>query len=189
MKSTIIGFVGGPYTGKTVAAFRTTLALKCAGASVEMAREFVKQWAYEGRSVSAADELHILGQQVREESVLLGRVKFIVSERPCLLSIPYTRLYAPTSIQQGVEAAVLGHYRNLKSLGHRYVHVVMQRDNSSYSQHGRWENKRMAQLIDDLTLQALGELGGEVWTSTRDTVVETIGWAVGRQYLNRASYG
>jgi len=172
MRSTIIGFIGGPHSGKTVAALRTTAELMCRGESAEMARECIKHWAHEGRAVSAYDEQYICGKQIKEESLLLGKVRYIVTDRPVLVSVPFVDLYAPQATRDAVYQAVWGYYKQLRTDGHRAVFIILKRGRS-YDTRGRWESRRGAELIDSLIEQTLGEFGVEVWRATQQTAVQT----------------
>ncbi len=172
MKSIIVAFIGGPHTGKTVAALKMTAALKCRGVSAEMARECIKHWAFEKRAVAPLDEIWITAKQIKEESLLFGQVRFIVTDRPVLVSVPFVDLYAPEPIRVAVRAMVAGYYKQLRADGHSCAFILLQRG-KSYDQRGRWENRSRAELIDNLIEQALGEFGAAVYRSSAESAVRT----------------
>lgn len=157
-KTVILGFYGGPGIGKSAAAWTAAAWLKRNGASVELANEFVKKWAWQGREVRPLDELYILGEQVREEADLIGKVDFIVTEKPVVLDLAYSRLYQPSCITRAVEETIAAHYAHVASLGHRHINVLFRRAVEGYDTRGRFENRRQAQLVDLVAEQALGEL-------------------------------
>lgn len=160
-KTTIIGFYGGPAIGKSAAAWTAAAWLKRNGASVELANEYVKRWAWQGREVKPLDELYILGEQIREEADLLGKVDFIVTEKPVVLDLAYCRIYQPEPIIKAVEESVAAHYAHVASLGHRHVNVLFRRVKGGYDTRGRYENRRQAELVDRVAEQVLGELAGD----------------------------
>ncbi len=156
-KTTIIGFYGGPGIGKSAAAWTAAAWLKRNGASVELANEFVKRWAWQGREVKPLDELYILGEQIREEADLIGKVDFIVTEKPVLLDLAYCRIYQPSCIVRAVEETVAAHYAHVAALGHQHVNVLFRRV-GGYNTKGRYESRKQAELVDFVAEQALGEL-------------------------------
>jgi len=156
-KTTIIGFYGGPGIGKSAAAWTAAAWLKKRGVSVELANEYVKRWAWQGREVGPLDELVILGQQIREEADLLGKVDFIITEKPVLLDLAYARLYQPPEITRAVEQTIVAHYAHAASMGHQHINVLFRRA-KGYDTRGRYENRKQAELVDQIAEQALGEL-------------------------------
>ena len=156
-RTTIIGFFGGPGIGKSAAAWTAAAWLKRNGASVELASEFVKKWAWLGREIKPLDELAVLGAQIAEEADLIGKVDFLVTEKPVILDLAYARLYQPACITRAVEETIAAHYAHVAALGHKHVNVVFKRA-EGYDNRGRFENRRQAQLVDSVAEQALGEL-------------------------------
>ena len=156
-KTTIIGFYGGPGIGKSAAAWTAAAWLKRQGASVELANEYVKRWAWQGREITPLDELVVLGRQIAEEADLLGKVDFIVTEKPVLLDLAYCRIYQPDDITRAVEETIAAYYAHVASLGHRHINVLFRRT-AGYDTRGRYENRQQAELVDAVAEQALGEL-------------------------------
>lgn len=157
-RTRIIGFYGGPSIGKSAAAWTAAAWLKRNGASVELANEYVKKWAWLGREVKPLDELTILGQQIAEEADLLGKVDFIVTEKPVVLDLAYCRIYQPEAIIKAVEESVAAHYQHVASLGHQHINVIFRRVQGGYDTRGRYESRRQAELVDKVAEQVMGEL-------------------------------
>ncbi len=156
-KTTIIGFFGGPGIGKSAAAWTAAAWLKRQGASVELANEYVKRWAWQGREITPLDELVVLGRQIAEEADLLGKVDFIITEKPVLLDLAYCRIYQPECITRAVEETMAAYYAHVASLGHLHVNVLFRRA-AGYDARGRYESRKQAELVDLVAEQALGEL-------------------------------
>ena len=67
---------------KSTSAAQLFAELKQRHVSTELAREYVKKWAWEGRKISGFDEYYFVGHQIREESLLFGKVDYIVTDKP-----------------------------------------------------------------------------------------------------------
>lgn len=87
-----VNFYGGPGSGKSTAALCAASWLKKMGCRGELAREFVKHWTYYERLPSKWDQVHIFGQQIQEESLLLENgIDVAVCECPLLLNCWYAQ--------------------------------------------------------------------------------------------------
>ncbi len=85
-----INFYGGPGAGKSTLAHHVTTIFKKRGCRAEMAREFVKHWTYYNRVPTAWDQVHIFGQQIQEESILLENgIDYVIAECPLVLGAWY----------------------------------------------------------------------------------------------------
>lgn len=147
---------GGPSSGKSTIAADIYAALKRRHVDAELSREVAKQWVWEGRSVGSFDELYILGAQIREEARLLGQAEVVVTDRPVLMSSVYCHLYAPTTIRDGVDAAVAGYYAESAAQGYARVAVMLPRRHR-YVAAGRYEDEEAARLVDAVTCEAVGD--------------------------------
>lgn len=161
--TTVIEVAGGPGAGKSVevAEMYSQLKKRQLPRDVEMAREYIKRHVYEGTEITALDELYVLGNQIREESRLLGHVDVVVSDRPILLSAVFGMLYAPAPMRDALAAAVRGYYHTSRSLGHRRVLVLLPR-RFGYVEAGRWESAAGAQRADAIVEQVVGEIAFDV---------------------------
>ena len=142
----IIDLYGGPGTGKSTSAAYLYWALKAANKNAELVREYVKNWAWEGRKISKYDQMYFLGKQARAESLLYGKVDYIVTDSPVMLSAYYADHYQ-SEMSHGVIEAVKGFYGQAVQDGHQHVHVFLTRT-KPYITAGRWQNEEEAKQID-----------------------------------------
>jgi hypothetical protein len=129
--------------------------------AVEMAPEYAKKWAYEGRQIDGLDEFYVFGKQVGAEAALLGKVAVVVTDRPVLMSSIYTDLYGSDKIRSGVDAAVMAYMDETKLRGHRRIAVLVPRRHA-YDHSGRFEDLDQAVVVDEVTRQHVG------WLATYD---------------------
>lgn len=158
MKTTIISLYGGPGTGKSTSAAFLYFALKSAGCNAELVREYVKDWAWEKRNISTYDQVYLLGKQARRETMLYGKVDWVVTDSPITMNAYYARAYCPPHISQAVEATVRGLCTQAEADGHRHVHVFLRRT-KPYLAHGRYQDEAQARDIDVGVKDALLSLG------------------------------
>lgn len=153
----VVEFYGGPSSGKSEAMARLFSLLKQRHIAVEMAPEYAKKWAYEGRQIDGLDEFYVFGKQVGAEAALLGKVAVVVTDRPVLMSSVYTDLYGSDKIRSGVDAAVMAYMDETKLRGHRRIAVLVPRRHA-YDHSGRFEDLDQAVVVDEVTRQHVGEL-------------------------------
>lgn len=151
----IIEVYGGPSIGKSTVASQLYAAFKQRGINTEIAHEYVKRWAWEGRPVGAFDAYYILGKQIKEESSLFGKVDVVVSECPVALSATYAELYAPEYVRRGIAAAVRSYYDAVAQVGHRRIAVMLPRRHR-YEAEGRFEDEGQALIVDAIIATQLG---------------------------------
>ncbi len=174
----IIDLYGGPGSGKSTTAAYMFALLKQAGVNAELVREYVKEWAWEGREIGPYDQLYFLGKQIRKESMLYGRVDVIVTDSPVLLGIHYARAYSPEFIANAIEFTADHFICQAARDGHEHVHVMLRRS-KAYSQAGRYQSEDEAHAIDreverilvedfDTTVQHLDTENGAVLSWLRE---------------------
>lgn len=145
--TTIINLYGGPGAGKSTSAAYLYYLLKAAGENVEMVREYVKNWAWEGRKISAYDQIYFLGKQVRHESMLFNKVKFIVTDAPIFMSVYYASAFCTPVLSEGIKRTVQAFYQQTLEDGHKHYHILLKRDHP-YVSEGRYQTEEEAKNID-----------------------------------------
>jgi len=148
MKTTIINVYGGPGVGKSTSAAYLYYLLKAAGANTEMVREYVKGWAWENRAFSAYDEIYFLGKQVRHESMLFGKVDWIVTDAPVYMTAYYASLYCSPQLAHGISQAAQAFYKQAEEDGHQHLHLMLTRT-KAYQADGRYQTEDQALSIDN----------------------------------------
>ncbi len=89
-----ICFYGGPGVGKSVLAAKVYAELSRAGVvSVELVREFCKQFAYEGKKLDEYDQVYTFANQLwAEHRLFKAGIEVIVTDSPVLLQCMYTAI-------------------------------------------------------------------------------------------------
>lgn len=86
----VVNFFGGPGTGKSTAAAGLFYLMKKHGANCEYVPEFAKELVWEERfNVMTGDQFYIMAQQHRSIDRLRGKVDYVVTDSPLLLSAIY----------------------------------------------------------------------------------------------------
>lgn len=152
----IINLYGGPGAGKSTSAADLFVILKERGANVELAREYVKRWAWERRDITPYDQFYFLGKQIREETQLYGKVDILVTDKPVLMDVMYARRYSGHYVSRGVEAAVRAFYQQSAADNHEHIHVRLLRK-KKYMTHGRFQSEDEAREMDREIEALLGE--------------------------------
>jgi len=146
-KTTILNLYGGPGTGKSTSAAYLFAYLKMAQREVGLAQEYVKRWAWAKRAFTGLDEFYFLGKQIHEESMMLGKVPLIITDKPVLMDIYYAERYASPVIAAGIKAAVLAYQQEIKDMGHNHIHVLLNRT-KAYVAAGRYQSEAEAIQMD-----------------------------------------
>lgn len=147
-KTNVINLYGGPGTGKSTGAAFLYHQLKIQHINAELVREYVKEWAWDSRTISMYDQIYFLGKQTRKESMLYGKVDWIVTDAPIMMILYYAQKYCSVSVSEGVRAAVLALYRQCADDGINHYHVLLNR-NSPYQSEGRYQSEKEALEMDE----------------------------------------
>lgn len=145
--TTIINLYGGPGTGKSTTAALMFAALKQRGVNAELVQEVAKTWAWEDRRIAALDQFQIFGEQLRRESVLLGKVDVVVTDGPLLLGEFFSRWYAQHDIANAIQKCVETYNDELRNAGHHARHVFLKRT-KPYNPNGRYQKEEEARRMD-----------------------------------------
>jgi nicotinamide riboside kinase len=156
--TTIINLYGGPGTGKSTSAAYLFYLLKTKGINAELVREYVKDWAWEGRTPSVYDQLYFLGKQIRKESMLYGKCTALVTDSPVLQNAYYAAKTGPP-----IEAF----YKQSEADGHRHLHVFLKRS-KPYNPAGRYQTEAQAKECDGEITKLLMSMGVRFTTNDTD---------------------
>lgn len=145
----IVNLFGGPGIGKSTLAAELFYILKIKGVSVELSREYVKDWAWENRKIGEYDQIYITAQQIKRESMLYGKVDYIISEAPLPLCAFYEYHYKNIDICSNLVKNFINYVKNVT-----YLNYILPR-NKPYIQSGRYESEYQAKIVDDKLLDYL----------------------------------
>ena len=93
MKTKVINFYGGPGSGKSTKAAGLYYKMNMAGFSVELNNEFAKECVWEDNVPMLKDQLFMLAHQHRKILRLVGKVDYVITDSPLMLSGIYRELY------------------------------------------------------------------------------------------------
>lgn len=116
----IINFIGGPGVGKSTTALGVAYNLKKRRLNVEYVGEYAKDVTWEGTHALLENQTHIFAEQFRRQFRLLGKVDYVVTDSPLILSCVYHqyakhRLAHPEYVDQ-VKEFYLASYRQFDNL-------------------------------------------------------------------------
>lgn len=151
-----INLWGGPSAGKSRTAARLFADLKDwksqthSPYEIELVREYIKDWAWEGKAVKGWDQLHIFSEQLRREEMLLrNNVDIIITDCPIGLNTFY-------AVHNNLPFAVdLAHLASKYEKEYPSINLVLQRP-EVYHEKGRYHNKTEACQIDIAIKEFLG---------------------------------
>jgi len=146
--TTVINLYGGCGVGKSTIAALFFARMKIAGGNIELVREYVKSWAWAGRNVNPHDQLYLLGKQSAYESLLYGKVDYIVTDSPVLLAGAYAERSCGDDGAYVTEAAKAFYRRFEKESGVEYVNFFVSREGKKYNPRGRYETEDQARNFD-----------------------------------------
>jgi hypothetical protein len=143
--TTVINIFGGPGCGKSIAASDVYSDLSKIGYNVELVREYIKDWVWEGRKRFFLDQIYILSKQMRREQICLSQVDFIVTDSPVWLSSFYEYKYGKHS--DTLFDVVKHYYDEIHSQGHRTMNFFLARQ-GEYVEAGRYQSASEAIALD-----------------------------------------
>nr|DAD57709.1 MAG TPA: AAA domain protein [Bacteriophage sp.] len=93
MQTIAINLIGAPGTGKSTIASELFAKMKWLGYDVELVSEYAKELVWEQRNETFKNELYLFAKQHHRMFRLNGKVKYIITDRPLILSIFYNQKY------------------------------------------------------------------------------------------------
>lgn len=148
----VINLIGAPGTGKSTVASELFAKMKWLGYDVELVSEYAKELVWEQRNETFKNELYLFSKQHQRMFRLNGKVKYIVTDRPLILSLFYNRKYGDNS--EAFENIVLQEINKYEN-----INVVLERM-KPYVEKGRnqteEESNSFALEIEDLVMDKCG---------------------------------
>lgn len=142
----LIQLYGGPSCGKsTQAAFWFSVA-KSNGIEVELVREYVKNWVWEGRGILPGDQVYLTAKQTRLERILKNDLEMIITDSPCLLGAFYEGLNGKN--RTAALQIVKEHTSDMAEKGWVFHHVFLERGNRPFNPQGRFHTEEESLQYD-----------------------------------------
>lgn len=152
--TTLINIYGGSGSGKSTVAAGLYYDMKVKGINCELVTEFVKQWAWEQRTIGPFDQLFISGNQSYNESRLYGKVDYIIADSPLLLGPIYEMFY------NNGKSTSLDSVLNFIKLAEKSIKTknFFLNRNVPFSNNGRYETEDQADEFDNFLKYILNDL-------------------------------
>jgi hypothetical protein len=147
MMTKVINLFGGSGVGKSTVAALLFAHMKMKGLHVELVREYVKLWAWGGRKVRKEDQIYLLGKQSAYESMLYGKVDYIVTDSPVLLAGVYAEWHNGKDGEY-VTAAANSFVEQAQRVSGVEVRNYMLTRSAPFDTRGRWESEEEAISLD-----------------------------------------
>ena len=142
----IICLWGGPGVGKSTTAAELFALMKKDHKNVELVREYVKSWVWEGRNIQPGDQSYFAAKQARHERILFDRIDYIITDSPLWLCTHYERAMEPRP--SVAEVVVQKQINYAAKKGFKYIHFFLERS-APYDPEGRFQTEEEALQIDE----------------------------------------
>lgn len=153
-KTRVINFYGGPCSGKSTAAAGLFYKMKLLGYSVELTDEFAKECVWEDNVPMLRDQLWILAHQHRKILRLVGKVDYVITDSPVLLSPIYREVYGTPLYSDAIDKLALECYNMYDN-----VNFMLSRPRENFETDGRAQNEIQSVAIDLEILNQFRTLG------------------------------
>lgn len=164
----VISFLGAPSSGKSTLTPFLYSEMKYRGMSVEFVQEYVKSYVYSGQKPTQFDQSYFFAKQVKLESLMYGKVDYIVVDSSIILPIIYEEHYHKTSI---MKEALFKHLEKARIASVSHLNYYL-KPSLVYNPQGRFEDVSEAQKIDKKIASFLEEHRLE-YTTLQDNSRET----------------
>lgn len=142
----VINLFGQPGAGKSTTAAALFSKMKYAGMKVELVTEYAKQMVYQERhNVLAHSQTYIFAKQLDKLEMLVGKVDYVVTDSPILLS----SIYAPSNYPPSFFPFVLDMFKRFTNVNY-YI-----RRCKAYQTFGRTQDEKQSDAIGDKILKYL----------------------------------
>lgn len=151
----IVNLYGAPSSGKSSAAAALFSVMKsvliqelfkvepCGAQSVEMVSEYAKELAWQGIHITKEMQQSIADVQMERERRLLGKVDYIITDSPVVLSPFYEQIYHET---QSTKSAINTYISNRRENGHMSINFMLDRV-TPYNPEGRYETEEESDQV------------------------------------------
>jgi hypothetical protein len=144
VQTVVISLLGGPGVLKSTTAAELYAKMKRKRLKVELVREVAKDYAWAGHKIGPFEQISILGEQIKRESSLYGKVDYIVTDSPVMLGAFY---FEHNHKEIFMSKMVSSYYKFSKQNGVKFKNYLLPRT-VKYQQDGRFENESQAKQVD-----------------------------------------
>jgi nicotinamide riboside kinase len=141
----IINIIGAAGIGKSTLSSLLFGEMKQRGYNVELVREFVKKWAWDGRKIGEYDQIYLFGKQAFSEFSLYGKVDWIVTDSPVILSAFYDSYYTKDCV---IHDSVFKFLDKAQRNGIKHHNFLLKRF-KKYDPRGRYESEEQIKDVDN----------------------------------------
>lgn len=174
-KTKIINYFSGPGAGKSTAAAGLFHEMKKRNYSVEYATEYAKDVVFENTTILLENQLHIFSEQFRRQFKLLGKVDYIITDSPILLSCIYFDEYnAKTNRYDYAYSELTKKYFRETFNQFDNINYFIHRESTKYVPSGRVENVDQAISLDQKIKDYLNHYNIPYQMVLQETAVITI---------------
>lgn len=164
---TSINIFGGPGTGKSTTAALVFGALKQQGKNAELSVEYTKSRIYEEHWSVFDDQIYIFAQMIRQYHRCEGKIDYMISDSPLLLSVVYARYHK--NRYKALEPLIIEAVNSYNN-----INIMLQRT-VNYQQEGRHQNEQEANNVDEIIKQVLSDYDQPIIElPVDDTTIERI---------------
>ncbi len=154
----IVNLFGGPGSGKSTSAAGIFSALKRESISCELVTEYAKEVVWSENTSLLDDQKHIFDVQFERQRRLVGKVDYVITDSPILLSVVYykRRMKALNQELNEYHQMMLDYFKSTFSIFSNMNWLINRA--KPYQQVGRVQSEEEAKKIDDEILTALSEM-------------------------------
>ena len=145
----VINIFGSPCSGKSTTAAGVFYLLKQVGKNVEMPLEYVKDCVYDGNKYPFTDQIFVFAQMLKRLRQYDGKVDFVVTDAPLLMSHIYGK----------DEACEFHRLVDEEFYKYQNINFVLRRGDIPYAKDGRIHNAKEANNLQDAIEYMLEERG------------------------------
>lgn len=148
-KTKVLNLFGGPGIGKSTLAAALFAEMKNNDVNCELVREYVKLWAWQDRKIKHVDQIYVVGKQAQAESILYGKVDYVITDCPIFLPAVYQKLYYNNNISgEYIAKAAIGTMIDAECENEvTFKNYVLSRG-TNFSTEGRYHDKEESIKID-----------------------------------------